>query len=290
MIVVEVVFLTAFWAWVVSAILFLRNTLLPRLPVTQTPELLDLPSETVQFQATDGLRLEGWKIPSDPTRPWIILCHGVGANRSDLLDIAASLHEARWNIFLFDFRGHGGSAGRVTSFGWREQRDLEGALAFLGKQPEISARPYGVYGISMGAAVALMVAARDDRIAAVAADSPYTSLEETIGRHLALMYPWLPKVPFLWYTLATYRLRFGVWPQIVSPQVSAARLTGKPLLLIHGGADPRMPLDEAQRLFAHASDPKELWVIRGAGHLEGFGLNPPVYLNRLHVFFTSALN
>ena len=288
MIVLEVVFLLVFWAWVVSAALFLRNTLLPRLPIAVTPATFNLISETVRFQATDGLRLEGGKIRGEPAWPWIILCHGVGSNRADLLDIAAALHEARFNLLLFDFRGHGGSAGRVTSFGWYEQRDLEGALAFLGSQPDIPDRPYGVYGISMGGAVALMGAAEDERIGAVAADSPYTDLEETLERHLTMLYP-VPRIPFAWFVVSTYRLRFGVWPRRISPAESAARLSPRPLLLIHGAQDPRMPAEGARRIFEHAGDPKELWMVEGAGHLEAFHMNPPAYIERLTQFFQSAL-
>lgn len=289
MIVLEVIFLAIFWAWVFSAVLFLRNTVLPRFPLATTPQALNLPVEAVRFQATDGLSLDGWKIASDPAHPWIVCAHGLGTNRSDLLEIVAGLHEAGFNLFLFDFRGHGTSAGRTTSFGYQEQRDLEGALVFLGQHSEIPERPYGVYGISMGASVALMVAARDERIGAVAADSPYTSLEDTLGRHLSLMYP-LPKVPFLGFVLATYRLRFGVWPSQVSPLQSASALSPRPLLLIQGAQDPRMPLQGTQAIYANAGEPKELWVIEGAGHLEGFAVDPAAYRTRLIRFFQSSLS
>lgn len=285
----EVLFLTVFWLWVFSAALFLRNTWLPRMPITVTPESFGLRAQTVRFSATDGLPLEGWKIAADPSRPWILGCHGVGSNRSDLLDIAAGLHQAGFNLFLFDFRGHGGSGGRTTSFGLTEQRDLEGALAFLGQQPEIPAAPYGIYGISMGGAVALMVAGKDERLGAIAVDSSYTDLDASIARHQALLYPFLPRLPFLWFIRCTYRLRFGVWPSRVSPQRSAARLGHRPLLIIAGAEDARMPPEEAQQIQAGASGPSELWLIEGAGHLEGYARNPRAYMERLQRFFLEAL-
>ena len=290
MIVLEVLFLAVFWSWACSALLFLRNTVLPRSPITASPEHLHLPSRAIQFQATDGVLLEGWLIPREAEKPWIILCHGVGSNRADLLDIAAGLHRAGFNLLLFDFRGHGGSEGRTTSFGWREQRDLEGALVFLGRQEEVPEQPFGIYGISMGGAVALMVAAKDERIAAMAVDSPYASLEETLSQHLALLYPWLPKVPFLWFVLSTYRLRFGVWPGVVSPERSVTQLNGRPLLLIQGAQDLRMPLAGAKRLIDGASGPKEFWVVEDAGHLEAFSLDPKAYLKRLVGFFRTHLS
>ena len=285
----EVVFLTVFWTWAISAVLFLRNTVLPPLPLLSQPEQFGLSAATVRFPATDGVELEGWTIPGDSTQPWLILCHGVGSNRSDLLDMAAGLHQRGFNLLLFDFRGHGGSAGRTTSFGAQEQRDLEGALAFLGQQADVPVhRPYGVVGISMGAVAAILVAAKDERLGAVAADSPYTDLESSLGRHLALLYR-LPRVPLLGFVAATYRLRFGVWPCRVSPLAAAPALSPRRLLLIQGGSDVRMPLQGAQAIVTAAGKPAELWVIRGAGHLEGFSLDPARYLDRLSRFFASNL-
>ncbi len=271
-----------------SAALFLRNTVLPRMPLSVTPEMLHLPSDTVHFQASDGVPLEGWKIIGQTGKPWLVMCHGLGSNRADLLEIATGLSKTGFNMLLFDFRGHGGSAGRVTSFGALEQRDLEGALAFLGRQPDVPAKPYGVYGISMGGAVALMVAARDERLGAVAADSPYEDLQESLGRHLSLMYP-LPKIPFLWFMLSTYRLRFGVWPSQLSPRQAAAQLSPRAVFLINGANDPRMPAEGARRLFEQAGEPKSLWLVDSAGHLEAYSLNPLEYLQRLIGFFEKHL-
>ena len=288
MILLEVVFLLVFWSWTFTAVLFLRNTILPRTPVGPVPVVGELPLTLVQFPATDGVRLEGWEIAGDRHHPWVILCHGLGSNRADLLEIAHGLHGAGLNLLLFDFRAHGGSAGRTTSFGWLEQRDLEGALAYLGRQPDVPAVPYGVYGISMGGSVALMVAAQDERIGAVAVDSPYTDLESTLWHHLRLMYP-LPQTPFLWYVLATYRLRFGIWPRDVSPLQSIATISPRPLFLIHGASDPRMPVEGTQAMFERATQPKQRWIVQDAGHLEAYAVDPQTYMQRLAQFFTSSL-
>ena len=284
----EAAFLVVFWGWAVCAILFLRHTVLPRLPLTVTPAARHLPFETVHFQATDGVPLEGWTISTEPAAPWILLCHGLGSNRSDLVEIAAGLHAAGFNLLLIDFRGHGGSSGRSTSFGWQERHDLEGALAFLGQQSDLPVRPIGVYGISMGAAVALLVAAEDERIGAVAADSTYTNLEASLSRHLRLLYPWLPPIPFRWFMLLTYRFRFGVWPRRISPETAVDELAARPVLFIHGSADIRMPVEGIRPLAARA-DSHALWVVEGAGHLEAFATYHDAYLFRLATFFRSSL-
>lgn len=289
MIAFEVVFLAVFWLWVLTAVLFLRNTVLPRMPLAAYPEHLDLAYDTVQFKATDGVELEGWMIPGRPDRPWLILGHGLGTNRSDLLETAVWLNEEGFNLFLFDFRAHGLSAGRVTSFGWQEQRDLAGALTFLGQHPEVPARPYGYYGISMGGAVGLMVAAKDERIGAIAADSPYPSLHDSLGRHVGLLYR-LPKFPFLGLIAATYRLRFGAWPAAMAPEDAIGNISPRPVLLIQGEADRRMTAEGARRMYERAGQPKDLWIIPGAGHLEGPGRQPDAYRKRVTEFFSASLS
>jgi len=254
-----------------------------------SPEAWQLPFETVRFPATDGVWLAGWKLFVSPNAPWLIACHGLGANRADLLDIAAAFVRAGYNVLLFDFRAHGESQGQVTSFGWREQRDLEGALAFLGSQSDVIEKPYGIFGISMGGAVAVMVAARDERLGAVAVDSTYSDLEESIARHLKLLYR-LPRIPFLFFANCAYRFQFGVWPRQMSPVTHIGQISPRPVLIIHGASDPQMPLDEGQRLFEAAKQPKDLWVIGGGiEHLGGFQADPEVYVNRLLGFFDSSL-
>jgi len=287
-IVLEVAFLLVFWTWVFTGALFLRNTFIPNTTAWVSAELDSVPSEAVRFQATDGLWLAGKKIITAAGAPWLILCHGLGTNRDDLRETAIALHEAGFNLFLFDFRAHGESQGRVTSFGWREQRDVEGALAFLGSQPDVPATPYGIYGLSMGGAVAIMVAAKDERIGAVAVDSIYSNLKTSIAHHLKLMYH-LPTVPFSLFVDSIYRLRFGVWPGQMSPEAAIGHLSPRPVLLIQGEADSRVPLAEARALIEAAKEPKELWVIRGGTHLGGLSIDPAAYHAKLIQFFKSSL-
>ena len=226
---------------------------------------------------------------ADTHRPWIVLCHGMGTNRSNLLHVAVGLLRAGFNLLAFDFRGHGTSEGRSTSFGWREQRDLEGALAFLGRQTEIPARPYGVYGLSMGGAVALMTAARDERLRAIAIDSPYADLGESLKHHLRLLYH-APSIPFFWFVASVYRLRFGAWPHHVSPQLAARSLRKhQALLVIQGDQDPRVPLEQTRRLMRDATPSNELWMVQGAAHLGAYEHDPHAYLAKLEQFFTAHL-
>lgn len=233
MVLLEAVFLVVFWTWVGSAFLLLRQAILLSNVTALPPQTPQLSVEPVVLHATDGLRLAAWKVPGDdPTRPWIILCHDAKRSPRDLLDLAVALRHERFNLLLLGFRGHGGSDGWATSWGWREQRDLEGALVWLGRQPDVPARPYGVYGCGMGGSVALLVAARDERLGAIVTERPYATLQEGLKDALRRAYPFLPPWPTWWFVAAAYRLWHGVWPHRVAPQKLVAQLTS-PCLLIH---------------------------------------------------------
>lgn len=266
-------------------LLFWKNAQPPRYPLLY-PEAPTLPLEEVAFRTADGVVLKGSLSLKDPKRPTLLICHGVGANRADLYPFAQLLYEkGKWNIFAFDFRAHGQSGGRLTSYGALEQRDLEAALAFLDKKP--LRREYGFLGVSMGASVGILVAARDTRLKAIWVDSPYADLPEAIRTYLKTFFR-LPEFPFFGFTLLSYRLLFHRGADEVSPIKKVGQIAPRPLMIVSGLADERIRPDVSQRLYEKALEPKSLWLIPGAGHLEGHAIETQSYNERLLRFFEKA--
>ena len=266
-------------------ILFWKNAQPPRYP-SLYPESPSLPLEEITFQTEDGLRLRGSFSLRDPKRPTILLCHGVGANRTDLYLFAQLLYEkGGFNVLSFDFRGHGQSEGRLTSYGALEQRDLEAALAFLDRR--LLRREYGLLGVSMGASVGILVASRDLRLKALWVDSPYSDLAKAIEAHLKLLYGF-PKFPFVPFSLLSYRLLFHTAAENVSPIGKIGGMVPRPLMIVNGVKDERMRPEFAKKLYEKAKEPKSLWLIPGAGHLEGHLIDPKGYDERLLAFFEKA--
>lgn len=268
-------------------VLFWRNAQPPRSP-SLSPEFPFLPTEEVTFRTCDGLRLRGSLSLVDATRPTIILCHGVGANRTDMAPFAHLLSgQGRMNVFSFDFRAHGESEGRFSSYGAFEQRDLEAALDFLDRR--MVQKEYGVMGISMGASVGILVASRDQRIKALWVDSPYIDLAQTIENYMKLLYHF-PRFPFTPFTLLSYRLLFRTAAQEISPMRVVGQMAPRPVMIVNGLSDDRIQPELAQRLYAKAKEPKSLWLIPGAGHLEGHLVATTEYNERLLAFFEKAFS
>lgn len=238
----------------------------PRYPVYIPPSKFGLRYEDVSFEATDGVRLKGWFIKGEGAGrlPTIIVCHGLGANRSDFTELASGLSREGYNILLFDFRGHGESERRASSFGYLEQKDLLGALKFVRSRNDVDGERIGVYGFSMGGAVAILTAARGNEIKAVISDSSFTTLKEQ-GKRLfkgSLLPPILFFKPLVWM----YEAVFHVNADEVSPIDRIGEISPRGMMIIGGGADEQMPSSDAMRLFASAKEPKELWLIPGAVH------------------------
>lgn len=249
-----------------DAFIFYMNSHPPRYPVYIHPSKFGLEYEDVSFGATDGVRLKGWFINGNGKGelPTLIICHGLGAARSDFTEIAAGLSRGGYNVLLFDFRGHGESDKKASSFGYLEQNDLIGALRYVKSRGDVDYNKIGVYGFSMGGAVAILVASKTEEIKAIIADSSYTSLKEQ-GKRL-FKDSFLPSFLFLPPLVWMYELFFHVDAEEVSTVDAVGKISPRGLMIIGGGADEQMPSSDAMQLFAAAKEPKELWLIPGAVH------------------------
>ncbi len=282
-----VLLLIAGWGWFSSG-LVLR---IERLPNSVLPGAFGLRFEEVSFAARDGVALKGWFVPApSPSDVTLVLCHGWGANRSDILPSTAFLNQkGGYNLFYFDFRNHGDSGGNTSSLAALETRDLEAALDWLKANRPEQARRLGAYGLSMGAAVSLTVTAQHPEILALAAESPFSSFNGVVARFAKLFYH-VPRFPLVPITLFFVRARLGLDPEAFSPIHHVDKISPRPLFLIQGANDARMPPSEGQTLFARAREPKELWTVPGADHGEPAQAAGAEYQERLLAFYRKAFS
>ena len=247
----------------------------PRLAVPLAPRDFGLTVEDVTITTDDGLRLAAWLAPR-PGAPAVVLLHGYPADRADMLPIAAGL-ASRFTVFLLDQRYFGRSEGHLTTLGFKERRDLGRALDFLATR---GVGAVGVFGFSLGGAVALLAAAEDPRIRAVAAYAPFADLR-LLGHEL---YAWLGplKYPLVGMTRVWSRLFVGDDITRPAPVEAAATLT-VPVLLVASRADEQIPFAHAERLReALAANPRAEFVFTAGGR---HGELAPDFAARLARFF-----
>jgi len=230
-----------------------------RVPVVRPADSELAPLRDVEFRSADGLLLRGWYAPSKNGAA-IVLAHGYAANRTQLLPEARVLMRAGYGALVFDFRAQGESEGDRLSFGDWERRDVRAALDFVAAQRDVDAARLGILGFSAGSAPVAMVAADDPRIRAVVIEGTYTSMKDALHDQSG-------RLGWLWSTPALLLLRAsGIDVNAVRTDTAVARLSPRPLLLVHGDQEPDYVQASMRKLYAAASQPKRLLVVRGAGH------------------------
>jgi pimeloyl-ACP methyl ester carboxylesterase len=142
--------------------------------VTATPTSIGLPFTEVHFavDASGQPQLDGWWIPSDsPTDPTVLLLHNGDESIGGALPLAADLHGARLNVFVFDYRGYGNSAGQHPTEAMMET-DANSALNYLTSTRAIPLASIVVYGNGLGASLATTLCVQHPQIAALILESP----------------------------------------------------------------------------------------------------------------------
>ena len=250
---------------------------------TNPQQECNLAYEDVNFRTRDGLALRGWFIPHPRARKAVLLVHGVGANRGDMLGIVPFLHRAGFDILAFDLRGHGDSDGHTTSFGVHEGKDVSAAIEYLQSRRDV--KPITAFAFSMGGSALLHAIGENGAtgVEAVILDSTFSEFEPLAQVQMAF----LPKSiaqPLLKMLSFYSRLEIGRWLHDITPQRHVSKIAPRGLLIMHGDSDGLIPVNHAQQNFAAGREPKQLWIVPGANHCEAWAVAGDEYEKRVVSF------
>jgi pimeloyl-ACP methyl ester carboxylesterase len=249
-------------------------------------QAFSVPGRSIDLLTTDGIRIFGTELGNVGTahdRGWIFV-HGLLAHHRapGPKEFAESL--TRYGpVWAIDLRGHGLSSGKCT-LGNLEALDVAAAVGHARNQTD---RPLILVGFSMGAAACIRAAALYAEVDAVVAVSGPAEWHGTRrwAAHVTRAIWKTPGGTTLLRHLTGVRIRAG-WLESESPVSVIGKIAPAPVLVVHGTADQFFPLDEAQLLFENAQEPKDLWMVKGGGHAEGFFMEParPVLGGRVNDF------
>jgi pimeloyl-ACP methyl ester carboxylesterase len=211
--------------------------------------------QTLSFPLADGTSREGWFFPGLRGAPAVIVCHGYLSQRSDVLTLVTALQDHEFNVFLFDFRGHGTSPAGTT-LGYKEAGELHSAIQTLAARDDIDTQHFGLWGVDMGGYAVLEVAASDPRVAAVAVDNAYADPRDMMQiqvQHSGLgVIPFVKRFTDLGFRLANYDFRHE--PPVT---VHIAQLKSVPKLFIASNEEPYLA-NAVLSLYELAPNPKQL--------------------------------
>jgi dienelactone hydrolase len=262
-------------------------TNVPGVPLGADPSSVDLTYEEVALRTADGVDLAAWYVPSS-NRAAVVLLHGAGSTRSDVLDQAAVLARAGFGVLLIDARGHGGSGGRAMDFGWHGDADIAAATRYLTTRPDVDPGRIGAVGLSMGGEEALGASGSNDVLSAVVA-------EGATARNAADE-AWLSEEYGLRGSAQEVleRVQDGVTDLLtsatvpISSRAAVETSDGTRYLLITAGDVPGEG-HAAAFVEAGAPDRVETWAVDGAGHTGGLRTAPDEWAERVTAFLTAAL-
>ncbi|HTQ73517.1 MAG TPA: alpha/beta hydrolase [Burkholderiales bacterium] len=244
-----------------------------------TPDKLGLAYEEVRFRTRDGLELYGWFMPAKgPALGTVMQLHGNAENISTHFTSLAWMPARGFNLFAFDYRGYGASEGTPTLEG--VQLDIDAALEALLERNDIDKTRIVMYGQSLGGALAAYYVAhtrRRDRIRALVLESAFSDyIDITREKFADHWFTW----PFQWVPDLSVDDRF-------SPLPGMAGISPIPLLVLHGDQDLTVPMRHGRRLYDAAREPKQLWIVHGAGHIQTTG--DPAVRDRLVAWLREVL-
>ncbi len=221
----------------------------------------------------DDLKIVGHLyLPGDQTPyPTVCVCHGVPAEKFYPSDkgyrlLAEKICQRGLAVFTFNFRGTGASGGNIDMAGWK--KDLTAVIDYLCTLPEVDRSHLSLLGFSGGGSVAIKVAAQDSRISSVvscASPAEFTPLTDYYNPVSLVEH---------FHNLGV--IRDNDFPhsadewfndfKTVSPIKYVAKITPRPILLVHGDKDDVVDVTHAYRLYEKAREPKQIIIVNGAGH------------------------
>jgi len=281
-------------ALLVVALLWFTNSLArgllrpSRKPLALTPEQVGLALEDVRIAGPRG-EMAAWYLPAS-NGCTLICCHGIHDNRGQWLEQVARLHErSGYGALLFDFAGHGQSEGDTVTYGVRERDDVVAIITWLRARGDVNMDGLAIMGYSLGAIAATLAAATLPELRALVIESGFADLQHDIAQ-LFTRFTHLPAFPLanlvVWWgqRLADVRLS-DIRPALMIGQVSP-----RATLIIADLHDELAdePYD-GERLFAAAGEPKELWQVEDAGHVQAYWRRPEEWVARVGGFLDRYL-
>ena len=235
--------------------------------------------EHITIRSRDGLTLHGDFLPAEYQSNKLAICgHGyTGCGLKDCVSIAVFFHRMGYNCLIVDHRAHGKSEGDYVGFGILDRFDMKAWIDCMEKRFEGNAEIV-LYGVSMGATIAVMTAgltSLSPSVKAVVADCAFTSPYDVFAHILKRDYH-LPPFPIMNINDMMCRRKAGYGFRDYST-LDAVQATGVPILFIHGKDDDFVPVWMSEKNYKMCRSPKDILIVDNAAHAASYYENKEAY-------------
>jgi alpha/beta superfamily hydrolase len=225
-------------------------------------EILNSSKETLDYEFHGD--------PSD-TSLLAIIGHGVTGNKDRpwAIGLAEALEKAGINALRFSFAGNGNSGGKFEDC--TISKELKDLKAVVDAAEDEGYHRICYIGHSMGAAVGVLSAAKDERIVLLVSLAGMVHTKSFLEREFGDQKPgkgcmWDDESCPLSQAFADDMVK-------INNVLSKTEKIEVPWLIVHGDADDVVPVEEGQEIYANAYEPKDLVILPGVDHVfSGDGL------------------
>ena len=260
-----------------------------------SPLDLSLPFTPLTFTIRDeltkkNLDIAAWWIPQNKSTTTTILLHGYADAKIGAIAWAPLFAEMYHNILALDLRAHGESGGAISTAGYWERHDLNQILNDLRARYPNQTQHIILFGASLGAAVALALAADRTDIDAVILDSPFADFRHAAAAHFHLLGIELRLLHRIAIRLAEKMSHADF--AAVAP-LTLIEKSHAPILIIQGQSDMlTSPPDQNELALAisRRSDGSQYWQLENVPHLMPLVIDPQAYRQRLANFLSQIEN
>ena len=250
--------------------------------------LKENPSQELEIESFDGLKLRGAWVPAENPKGTILLAHGYRSSKLVDFSLAFGMyHTLGMNILLPDQRAHGKSEGKYITFGVKESRDMQSWIAYHNQT--FGEFPLILSGLSMGASTMLYLADVDlpDNVKGIIADCGFTSPREIVKTvfHRVIHLPAAPTL-FVADLFARLFAGFSLTEKDTRKTLQNSKL---PVLLVHGVEDGFVPCEMTKQGYDACNGEKELLLVEKADHGVSFLVDKPRYTKIVLAFLEKYL-
>jgi uncharacterized protein len=244
--------------------------------------------EEVSYESPLG-PMDAWYLPADGST-WVIHIHGLGALPSEAEPLFAPLQEAGYPQLSITYRNDQGQPTDPSGYyqyGATEWEDVAGAVDYAVAN---GATGIVLSGFSTGGAHAMSFLSRQSQeiVIGMILDAPNVDFGRTVDYAASQRELPLVPIPVPSTLSATAKfitsLRIGVNWKLIDYIDGAENTIRQPVLIHHGTADLRVPLETSQDLQAKNPDLIRLIQVEGAGHVESYDVDRQGYIDSILAF------
>lgn len=220
--------------------------------------------EDVNFNSADGTKLHGWFLKAKTQKPkgTVVFSHGNAGSLGHHLGFVMWLAEAGYQVFMYDYRGFGKSGGVLNRDGMIQ--DVKAAFLYVSGRKDVQKDKIISYGHSLGGAksVAALAELKPQGLKAIVIDGAFSSYQSMAK-------------------LVAGDLGAELISDEFSPKDCISKISGTPLLVVHGQKDQVVPFSQGKQLYDLANEPKTLFEVEGGTHGDSLSRDQGAYRKKM---------